>query len=78
MRSVSADYANRHFYALLKEVSRGGRIIVLSRGKPVAAIVPIAQMQRGRREARNVLLERLRSQVQSGKRTWTREELHER
>lgn len=78
MRSISAADANRHFSALLKEVSRGGRITVLSRGKPVAAIAPVTEMQRERREARNALLKRLRSQIPSGKRTWTREELYER
>lgn len=78
MRSVSAADANRHFSALLKEVSRGGRITVLSRGKAVAAIVPVTEMQRERREARNALLKRLRSQISSGRRTWTREELYER
>jgi len=62
----------------LKEVSRGGRITVLSRGKAVAVIIPAADMQRKRREARNALLKRLRSQVPSGKRNWTRDELYER
>ncbi len=78
MRTVSAADANRHFSALLKDVSRGTRITVLSRGKPVAAIVPVAEAQRERREARADLLKRLRSQSVSGKRTWTREELYER
>ncbi len=78
MRTVSAADANRHFSALLREVSRGSRITVLSRGKAVAAIVPVADAQRERRAARAELLKRLRSQTPSGKRTWTREELYER
>jgi prevent-host-death family protein len=78
MRSVSAADANRQFSALLREVSRGGRITVLSRGKAVAAIVPVTNIQRERREARDALVKRLRSQAPAGKRTWTREELYER
>jgi len=78
MRSVSATDANRRFSALLREVSRGGRILVLSRGRAVAAIVPASDMQCARREARNPLLKRLRSQIPSGKRDWIREELYER
>jgi len=78
MRTVSAADANRHFSAMLKEVSRGARITVLSRGKPVAALVPVVEAQREQREARAGLLKRLRSQAVSGKRTWTREELYER
>ena len=38
MKSVSAAEANRHFSSLLREVSRGVRITVTSRGKPVATI----------------------------------------
>jgi prevent-host-death family protein len=78
MRTVSAADANRHFSAMLKDVSRGIRITVLSRGRPVAALVPVAEAQRERREARADLLKRLRSQAASGKRNWTREELYER
>ncbi|KAA0218520.1 MAG: type II toxin-antitoxin system Phd/YefM family antitoxin [Lautropia sp.] len=76
MRTVSAADASRHFSAILKEVSRGARIAILSRGKPVAALVPVAEAQRERREARGDLLKRLRFQAASGKRTWTREELY--
>jgi len=78
MRTISAADANRHFSAMLKEVSRGTRITVLSRGKPVAAIVPVAEAQHERRQARVALMKRLRSQSAAGKRAWTREELYER
>jgi prevent-host-death family protein len=78
MRTVSAADANRHFSAMLKEVSRGTRITVVSRGKPVAAIVPVTEAQHERRQARAALMKRLGSQAASGKRTWTREELYER
>lgn len=78
MRNVNAADANRQFSALLREVARGGRITVLSRGKAVAAIVPVTDMQRERREAKEALMKRLRSQAPAGKRVWTREELYER
>ncbi len=78
MRTVSAADANRHFSAMLKEVSRGTRITVLSRGRPVATIIPVAEAQHERREARVALMKRLQSQPMSGRRTWTREELYER
>lgn len=42
MKTVSAATANRQFSALLREVALGERVTVLSRGKPVAAMVPVA------------------------------------
>ena len=78
MKSISAADANRQFSALLREVSRGGRVTVTSRGKPVATIAPADQVDRRERAAaKRSLLTRLRATPISGARTWTRNELYE-
>jgi len=78
MKSVSAADANRHFSALLREVSRGERITVTSRGKPVATIAAVDTAALPEREAaKRALLSRLRSTGSSGKRTWSRDDLYD-
>ena len=78
MKSISAAEANRHFSALLREVSRGTRITVTSRGKPVATITAADPgEQRERVAARRALLARLRATAPSGTRDWSRAELYE-
>lgn len=78
MKSISAADANRHFSALLREVSRGEQITVTSRGKPVATITA-AQSAEGpeRAAARRTLLSRLWATPASGSRNWSRDELYE-
>lgn len=78
MKSVSAADANRHFSALLREVARGTRITVTSRGKPVATIAAVDEMARPEREAaKRALLWRLRRAGSTGARNWSREDLYE-
>jgi prevent-host-death family protein len=77
MKTISAGDANRHFSSLLRDVATGEVITVLSRGKPVATIAP-ARSGNGEREAAKLnLLARLRQQITSGSRNWTRNELYE-
>lgn len=77
MKTISAGDANRHFSSLLRDVATGEVITVLSRGKPVATIAP-ARSGNGEREAAKLnLLTRLRQQITSGSRNWTRNELYE-
>lgn len=77
-KSVTAADANRHFSALLREVSRGARITVTSRGRPVATISePEQPADRVRMAAKRALLTRLRSRAASGARTWTRADLYD-
>lgn len=76
MKTVSAGDANRHFSHVLREVAQGETIVVTSRGRPVAEIVPAQTLQRQRGDARAALLERLQMQAVSGERTWTRDELY--
>jgi prevent-host-death family protein len=78
MKSISAADANRHFSALLREVSRGARITVTSRGKPVATISAADQVERRERvAAKRALLSRLRATPAVRARTWSRDELYE-
>jgi prevent-host-death family protein len=78
MKSVTAADANRHFSALLREVSRGARITVTSRGKPVATLSAVEPGERRERAAaRRTLLSRLRGEPVASARNWTRDELYE-
>ena len=78
MKSISAAEANRHFSALLREVSRGVQITVTSRGKPVATISAADQVERRERVAvKRALLSRLRAAPAVGARNWSRDELYE-
>ena len=77
MKTISAADANRHFSGLLREVATGEVVTVLSRGKPVATIGPVARESGSRQRARQTLIERLRQNKASGAREWTRDELYE-
>ena len=78
MKLISAAEANRHFSALLREVSRGAQITVTSRGKPVATISAADQFERRERvTAKRALLSRLRATPAAGARNWSRDQLYE-
>ena len=78
MKSISAADANRHFSALLRDVARGVRVTVTSRGKPVATISAAEQVEsRERLAAKRALLSRLRATPVAGTRNWTRDDLYE-
>ena len=76
MKTISAREANRHFSNLLREVSSGEGITILSRGKPVATISPASIDRPQKNAARLSLLKRLDKQNVSGSRNWTRDELY--
>lgn len=79
MKYVSATEANRQFSKLLSEVKAGKGIIVTSRGKPVAKMIPADAEVEARRRAHAQLIERVHKQPISGEeRDWTRDELYER
>ncbi len=79
MLTVRAVDANRQFSSVLKQVSQGKEFIVISRGKPVATILPFRRADNAHVAARGLLLERLCSQEPSGEvRSWTRDELYDR
>ena len=77
MKSISSADANRHFSAVLRDVSAGEEVVVVSRGKPVAKIIGVQAGDQTRLSAKAALLKRLRAQSASGARNWTRNELYE-
>lgn len=78
MRTIRATDANRQFSSVLKQVTQGEEVLIVSRGKPVATISPVKVSGKARLAARNLLLKRLRGQKPSGSRNWTRNELYDR
>ena len=76
MKSLSSADANRHFSAVLREVSKGEEVIVVSRGTPVARIVGVKAADASRQSAKAALMKRLRAQPATGTRNWTRAELY--
>ena len=76
MKTISAREANRHFSSLLREVSSGEVITILSRGKPVATISPAGNDRPQKNAARLRLLKRLDMHNVSGSRNWTSDELY--
>ena len=77
MKTVTAADANRQFSSVLRDVSRGEIVTVVSRGKPVATLSPAKAADARRGSARAALLKRLRGQAITGRRNWTRDELYE-
>jgi prevent-host-death family protein len=76
MQTIRAVDANRHFYNVLKQVSQGEEFLVISRGKPVATILPVKKADSSRHASRELLFKRLTSQEVIGTRSWTRDELY--
>ena len=77
MKAISSADANRHFSAVLRDVSAGEEVVVVSRGKPVAKIVAVQAGDQARAAAKSALLKRLRSQPAAGARNWKRDDLYE-
>ena len=75
--AVSAADANRRFSELLRTVRKGKSVVVTSRGKAVARIVPMTDGDQSVQGARAALFSRLRAQpiVDIGR--WSRDELYE-
>ena len=77
MKTITAADANRGFSNLLREVSKGEEITILSRGKPVARITSVSSEVVKKNGMKNVLLSRLKTQDVTGSRNWTRDELYD-
>ena len=72
---TSAD-ANRQFSKLLRRVRDGQTVTITSHGRPVARMVPVADVENGRLAARSQLIARLdRARVRSIG-AWSRDELY--
>jgi len=76
VKTITAGEANRRFSRLLREVAKGGAYTIVSRGRLVAVIRPVGHDTTLRRQAKQRLLERLRSREVTGVRNWRREELY--
>jgi prevent-host-death family protein len=76
MRTITASDANRNFSGLLRDVTAGESILIVSRGTPVARISPV-DGKTNRMAAKESLLLRLSGQDATGRREWTRNELYE-
>ncbi len=75
--TISAAEANREFSRLLRGVREGKTYVVTSHGRPVAKLVPMSGEEQAREEARQKLLEHLRSQPALKAGPWTRDELYD-
>lgn len=75
--TISAADANRRFSSLLRSVRRGRSVLVTSHGKPVARIVPAADLDRPQLIARSALLTRLRRERVVDVGRWNRDDLYE-
>ncbi|HEX4040673.1 MAG TPA: type II toxin-antitoxin system prevent-host-death family antitoxin [Xanthobacteraceae bacterium] len=76
-KAISAADANRNFSRVLRDVRQGLSYVVTAHGKPVAKIVPLAEGEDERTEARKLLMARLQRQKVRDIGPWTRDELHE-
>ena len=76
MKTITAANANRGFSNLLREVSKGEEITILSRGKPVAKITSVHSEALQKTSMKNLILSRLKAQDVTGSRNWTRDELY--
>ncbi len=77
MKTITAANANRGFSSLLREVSKGEEIMILSRGTPVAKITSVNSEALQKNTMKNLLLSRLKAQEVTGSRNWTRDELYD-
>jgi prevent-host-death family protein len=76
-KAISAADANRKFSQVLREVRQGQSYIVTSHGRAVARIAPVNGDLTTAKDARSLLLSRLRSErvVKVGR--WKRDDLYE-
>lgn len=44
-RAISASEANQHFSEMLRDVAEGQSFTVMSRGRPVARVLPVSHSQ---------------------------------
>ncbi|HET7371700.1 MAG TPA: type II toxin-antitoxin system prevent-host-death family antitoxin [Gammaproteobacteria bacterium] len=76
--TVSAREANQHFSKLLRRVQGGERIVVTSRGRPVAQVSAIVDAPNARLEARKkAFIKQLRRRPATPIAGWSRDELYD-
>ncbi len=75
-RAISASDANQKFSELLREVQEGATFVVTSRGRPVAKVTPIDDLDR-QAPAIDALLEFVAAQPLRRAEGWRREDLYD-
>jgi prevent-host-death family protein len=80
MKTVSARDANQKFSRLLTEVAAGEEVVITRRGRPVARLLPIANMKstKQREAAIKRMIAHMKKGLPLGGRRFTRDEMHER
>ncbi len=73
-RAISASDANQHFSEMLRDVQNGESYVVMSRGRPVARVVPIDR-DRQRRSVSS-LLQFVQKLPHRHAGAWTRDDLY--
>lgn len=76
MKTITAAEANRKFSHVLREVGKGEKFLVLSRGKPVAAVTAFDSKKSHQDAMKKALLSRLQNQEMTGSRNWIRNDLY--
>lgn len=74
-RAISASDANQHFSEMLRDVQDGESYVVMSRGRPVARVVPIDRDSQ--RRSVNTLLEFVQQLPRRHAGEWTRDDLYD-
>ncbi len=74
-RAISAREANQHFSELLRDVAEGESFTVMSRGRPVARVLPVDRPQEQRSAEK--LLKFVGSLPVRHSGMWTRADLYE-
>lgn len=73
-RAISASEANQQFSEMLREVQEGESYVVLSRGRPVARVVPVDRD--AERRSVDSLMEFL-GRLPTRRADWKRDDLYE-
>ncbi len=76
-KAISAAYANRNFFKLLREVREGHSYVVTSDARPIAKIIPATSDAKFEGSGRAALIARLRSEPVLDVGPWNRGELNE-
>lgn len=74
-RAISASEANQRFSELLREVAEGNSYVVMSRGRPIARVLPVDRA--GERRAVQGLLRFVRKLPIRDAGEWSRADLYE-
>lgn len=74
-RAISASEANQHFSELLRDVAEGQSFTVMSRGRPVARVLPVDKGEERRSVAR--LLDFVSRLPIRHSGAWSRDDLYE-